>query len=476
MARTPKHFTTKEDQDKLISMYQGGISSVNIAKEFSVTAPTVLAALRRLGVEIRDSREAGRVSYTPSTRRTVKVDEDEFRELFPTHSNVDLATHFGCSVDTIVDRAKRFGLVNTNKRVQTAKRKSSLERYGVEHHSRRGWAEGAEKILSDHKLLIDYITTNFEVKPTSLQLSHKLGCSQDFLNVRLHQLGGFELVERYISSPERELAELFESWGIPFVRNTRKVLGDGRELDFYFPEHGVAVEFNETYWHSAKFKDEKYHLNKTLDCERLGVRLVHVWEHLWTNPQRRVVYENMIRHALKLTEHRIGARKTRVEKRTAISMKPFFEENNIQGYRSAKDAYVLVDRKTGVDLMCYTTGYAHFGKGKYDLEIARGACRLGYSVSGGATKLWKYIVEDRPEVNSIVYYVDLNHYNGASVSGLPGAQHIKNQSGFWNWWEGEGVMKNREPHRHAEIVQGYKDGSVWQVHNSGTATYVWERS
>lgn len=43
------------------------------------------------------------------------------------------------------------------------------------------------------------------------------------------------------------------------------------------------------------------------------------------------------------------------------------------------------------------------------------------------------------------------------------------------WHVREGVMKNREPHRHKEIVAGYKDESILQVHNAGTAVYVWRR-
>jgi hypothetical protein len=157
-------------------------------------------------------------------------------------------------------------------------------------------------------------------------------------------------------------------------------------------------------------------------------------------------------------------------------MRQFFEENNIQGYRTAKWAYVLVDKKTGLDLMCYTTGHAYFGKGTYDMEIARGACRLGWSVSGGATKLWKAIIEDNPDVNSIVYYVDLNHYDGSSVSVLPGATLVKaGAPSLWNWWPKLGVMKNREPSRHAEIKAAYERGEAVPVWNAGTATYVWAR-
>lgn len=280
-------------------------------------------------------------------------------------------------------------------------------------------------------------------------------------------------VKNGYSYEEQLLQEWVESLGVNVIKNSRKIIPP-KELDIYCPDYKVAVEYNGIYWHSGD--DDKRVFHKTKMCQDSGIRLIHVWRHLWINPQKRLIYENMIKHALGLTENRVGARHTRVEKRHASQMRSFFEHNNIQGYRNAKDAYVLVDTRTGLDLMCYTTGHAYFGKGVYDLEIARGACRLGYSVSGGASKLWKAIVADNPDVDSIVYYVDLNHYNGASVVGLPGMRCVQNaQPGLWNWWPKTGEMRNREPQRHAEIKKAYETGDAIAVWNAGTSVYVWER-
>lgn len=288
------------------------------------------------------------------------------------------------------------------------------------------------------------------------------------------KLQGVEVKNGY-SYEEQVLREWVESLGVQVVANSRKIIAP-KELDIYCPEQQVAIEYNGEFWHSGDKRSEDSAFRKTMMCQEKGIRLIHVWRHLWTDPKKKPIYENMIKHALGLTDHRVGGRQTRVEKRPAATMRQFFEENNIQGYRNASSAYVLVDKKSDLDLMCYTTGHAYFTKGTRDLEIARGACRLGWSISGGATKLWKAIIEDNPEVNSIVYYVDLNHYNGSSVSVLPGTKLIKKgEPSLWNWWPKLGVMKNREPSRHREIMEAYKTGEAVPVWNAGTATYVWER-
>jgi hypothetical protein len=480
----------------MVADYRAGMSRAALSRKYGVCKPTVKEWLEKAGEHIRSDKEQAR----PLKH---EIDEEELRKLYLDElwAIGRIAKHYGVDRSTIDNRINLFGIVRTPEQEEEAHketgRQKSLGSRAAEPEVRQKYAdtcttkygvgntfqlipssvpEWARAVLSTPESLLSFIESIPDDQRTIRQVSDILGCSYDWVARRTRDERFHRVIRREVSSDERLLAEWIESLGVDVVRRDRSVLRTTRkELDIYCPAQKVAIEYNGTYWHSAQFKDRNYHLDKTLGCEEESVRLIHVWEHMWTDPLKRPIYENMIRHALGLTEHRVGARQTRVEKRSANAMRSFFEENNIQGYRTATSAYVLVDKKTGLDLMCYTTGHAYFGKGIYDLEIARGACRLGYSVSGGATKLWKAIIEDNPDVNSIVYYVDLNHYSGSSVSGLPGAQFIKNQPSFWNWHVDEGRMRNRDPQRHKEIVAGYKDGSILQVHNSGTAVYVWKR-
>lgn len=481
----------------IVTDYRAGTSRAELSRRYGVCKPTMKNWLERAGEHIRSDKEQIR----PLRR---DIPDEELRGLYLDDSwaVTRIAKHFGVDKSTIDTRLNRLGLKRTPEQAlmaleETSRRKSVSSRasdpevrqkyvdtctnkYGAKNSFQlipSPLTEWASAVLCTPEALRSFIESRPVENRTIRQISDSLGCSYDL--VARKSRGEFfdGLIRRELSSDERELADWVESLGISIVRRDRSVLKASRqELDIYCPDQKVAIEYNGTYWHSAQFKDRRYHLDKTLGCEKAGVRLIHVWEHMWTDPRKRPIYENMIRHALGMTEQRVGARRTRVEKRSASAMRSFFEENNIQGYRAAKWAYVLVDDRTGLDLMSYTLGHAYFGKGAYDMEIARGACRLGWSVSGGATKLWKAIIDDNPDIESIVYYVDLNHYNGFSVSGLPGTRFVKNQPSFWNWHVNEGRMRNRDPQRHAEVVAGYKDGSILQVYNSGTAVYLWERN
>ena len=60
------------------------------------------------------------------------------------------------------------------------------------------------------------------------------------------------------------------------------------ELDIYVPSKKTAFEFNGICWHSLENSIKTdYHLNKTMLCEAIGVKLVHIWEDEWNeNPNK----------------------------------------------------------------------------------------------------------------------------------------------------------------------------------------------
>lgn len=296
----------------------------------------------------------------------------------------------------------------------------------------------------------------------------------------------FAIKQSYL---ENVVEDFLKQNDIRYEKHNREVIKP-QELDFYLPDYKVALEVNDIWTHNSSqgyYNNEPkpldYHFKKTMKCNEKDIRLIHLFEPYIISEKKWPILQDIILHACNKNK-KIYARNTEVVIKPAIQMKEFFEKNNIQGYRNAITAFVLIDKKTKEELMCYTVGNAWFGKGKYDAEIARGACKLGYSIVGGASKLWKYIIEyykdknlnnEKGSINSIVYYVDLNHYCGKSMNFLDGVIFIKNQLGFWNYWVKEKKLKNREPQRHNEIKKLIQEGKVLVIGNSGTQVNVWKR-
>lgn len=64
------------------------------------------------------------------------------------------------------------------------------------------------------------------------------------------------------------------------IRNSRNIISP-LELDLYYPEKKIAVEFNGDYWHNESRVTSDYHYNKFKRCFDSGIILVSIFEHEW---------------------------------------------------------------------------------------------------------------------------------------------------------------------------------------------------
>jgi very-short-patch-repair endonuclease len=137
-----------------------------------------------------------------------------------------------------------------------------------------------------------------------------------------------------VSKMENDLSEFIENLGFEVIRNNRTIIAP-YEVDIYVPAKKVAVEFNGVYWHSDKFKDDKwYHYKKSKAAESNGVRLLHVWSDEWTN--KHSIVERHIKHVLGVNDtQRVYARKCAVSVIDKNAAHDFLEENHIQGRATA---------------------------------------------------------------------------------------------------------------------------------------------
>lgn len=107
------------------------------------------------------------------------------------------------------------------------------------------------------------------------------------------------------SQPENDLFQFCKQYFPNLIehenKNVRTFLKN-REIDILIPEIKLAIEFNGVRFHSIQgFKRRKidipyhnYHLNKTLECEKLGYRLIHIWEHQW-NENKELIKQKLIK-------------------------------------------------------------------------------------------------------------------------------------------------------------------------------------
>lgn len=94
---------------------------------------------------------------------------------------------------------------------------------------------------------------------------------------------------------EVSLRDFILSLGFGISTSERKIV-PGCELDIFISKLNIALEYNGTYWHSNRKIDKEYHLSKTIECEKHGIHLIHIFEDEWRF--ERTATENYLRNVL----------------------------------------------------------------------------------------------------------------------------------------------------------------------------------
>ena len=247
---------------------------------------------------------------------------------------------------------------------------------------------------------------------TAPEIAQQIGCSPSFVLQSLKKVGLCGQIHAH-SSQETRVRNLLNQYSIEHVVNDRSLIAP-KELDIYIPSHSLAIEVNGLYWHSElNGKDKHYHLQKTLDCEKKGIRLLQFWD--FEVEDKWPIVESMILNKLNLNQTRIGARVCYVAGVDSYREKTFLEDNHIQGYVPSSVCLGLYRRGELVSLMSFKR--PRFNK-RFDWELLRFCNKTNITVSGGASRLFSY----RPS-GSIITYADRRYscgqlYNRLEFTGL----------------------------------------------------------
>lgn len=190
-------------------------------------------------------------------------------------------------------------------------KQTSLQKYGsttpmnsvknIDKHKRDHYTAVYDKFCNLIKLK-GYICLSsqqqFADYTQPIQLQHECGNVINTLERSFYKIRVCEC-QSQTSFGENELANYIQSLipNVEIIRHDRKILGK-QELDIYIPSLKLAFEFNGNYWHSSLFHNKAYHTNKTKQCVKKGIRLIHVFEYQWTNKRKQI--ENVIKNALGL--------------------------------------------------------------------------------------------------------------------------------------------------------------------------------
>jgi len=271
------------------------------------------------------------------------------------------------------------------------------------------------------------------------------------------------IVDQLSSSKELELKEFIKSKGVDFIENSYDIIKP-LSLDIYLPDLKIAFEFNGIYWHSELFKNKNYHLNKTLECEKNGIKLIHIWEDDWMNKNQ--IVKSIISNKLGFS-NKLYARKCELKLISDVTIvRKFLDENHIQGYSNSNIKLGLYYQSELVSLMI-------FGKKRKQMELVRFCNKLNYQVVGAASKLFSYFIKNY-QFDEIISFSDNSMFDGKMYESL-GFKFEYNTPINYHWVV-DGIRRHRFSFNKKSLVgKGHdKNLSESQIMNELGYYKIWE--
>ena len=308
---------------------------------------------------------------------------------------------------------EKYGTENVfqNDEIKNKKKETFLKHYGVDNYSK----SEKYKNIKNNKILNKY--ENINAIETNNDII-KLECDQNEnhnYDINIYALRNriiYKTVLCTICNPissntnsgyEIQLQDFIkENYNDEIILNNREIIKPN-ELDIYLPKLKLAFEFNGLYWHNELNKKNDYHLNKTEECEKQGIKLIHIYEDDWIYKQ--YIIKSRISNFLGKSE-KIFARKCKIKEISDNKLiREFLEKNHLQGFVGSKIKIGLFYNEELVSLMTFGSFRVSMGQksteGTY--EMLRFCNKLNTNVIGGASRLFKYFINQYKPIEVISY-------------------------------------------------------------------------
>ena len=210
------------------------------------------------------------------------------------------------------------------------------------------------------------------------------------------------------SRQEKEIYDFLKnlSEDLDIILNDNKTISP-KQLDIYIPSKKIAIEFDGLYWHSEIHgKNRRYHLEKTNNCLKKGIQLIHIFEDEWIF-QKEIV-KARLKQILGFSDgKRTHARKCIVREINSPEKNKFLEKYHIQGKDISTIKLGAFYENELVAVMTFSKG--NRSKGSKPIvgvwELNRFCTNYKYHIPGIASKLLTYFKRNY-EWKEIFSYAD----------------------------------------------------------------------
>ncbi len=283
-------------------------------------------------------------------------------------------------------------------------------------------------------------------------------------NPDLRKIGTSEL-ERTLTNAVQAIVNY------PLVVGSRTIIPP-EELDIFASKHNIAIEFDGIYWHSdLAGKTRNYHKNKTNRANKLGIRLIHIFENEWVFKHRIVI--SRLRNMFGKSRYKIHGRKCKILEIERKVSNRFLNKYHIQGDASASIRLGAFYKNRLIAVMTFVRT-RHDKMGGY--ELLRFASIFNFSCVGVAGKLLKAF-ERKYHPTRLITYADLRWSEGNLYKTL-GFTHKHTSNPNYFYFKDNLELKSRikfQKHKLSDILNIFDQNKTeWENMKANGWNRIWD--
>lgn len=198
----------------------------------------------------------------------------------------------------------------------------------------------------------------------------------------------------WTSRGESEVKEYIESLGFKVNKGKNRTLLDGKEIDLIIDDVKICVEYDGLYYHTEGMgKSMNYHLNKTIDCNNHGYKLIHIFEDEWVTNKELV--KTKLKHILKVNDGiKIGGRNIIIKNISKEDKNTFLNKNHIQGSDKSNIYYGAYYNTELVGVMTFNSNRNMTKNVQDEYELSRYSTKSEYIIRGLGSKFLKHFINE----------------------------------------------------------------------------------
>lgn len=346
--------------------------------------------------------------------------------------------------------------------------------YGCDNYNYVNIEDWVLELINSPEKMREYVISKNIKSP--MELKYALGFNGICTIYRIiNQTKINDLMDEFTSCYEAEFAQLLKSWGVKCFKTKKEIVP--YEIDLYCPDYNIGIEINGDLYHSfvedgaphCDGKDEFYHARKSRLADEKGIFLFHIFEYELLDENKKEAVISQLRNLFMKNSKKIYARECVVKEVSAKDKSKFLFENHRQKNDNSSIRLGLYYNDELVALM--TFGKPRFNK-NYKWELLRFCSKADTTVVGGASKLFKYFLNNHD--GSIISYSD-NAKTRGNLYKVLGFSFLRYSDPNYVWCNSSNDIKTRYQCQMKDEVKKMRGLGYWRIYDCGNKVWVLDR-